>query len=98
MSQDSAIRREVTVKLLKGLHLRPLAMIVRMAMQFDSTITLTNGSKTVNARNQMDLMLLNAGNGSKIVVEAEGADAPQAVEEMARLFDSDFDGDDLIDT
>lgn len=98
MSQGSAIRREVTVKLIKGLHLRPLAMIVRLASQYDSTITLSYSGKTVNARNQMDLMLLNAVQGAKLIVEAEGDDATEAIEAMVDLFNSDFDGDDLIDS
>ena len=96
MSQDSAIRREVTVKLLKGLHLRPFAMIVRLAMKYKSSITLTLGENTVNARSQLELMLLNAAKGAKLILEVEGPDAEQAADAMVALFDSDFDGDDEI--
>jgi phosphocarrier protein len=43
-----------------------------------------------NAKSIMGLLLLAAGQGSKIVIRAEGKDAREAIKELGKLIDGKF--------
>ena len=83
------INKKVTVKNKQGLHARPAALFVQLANKFESEITVRKGKEKVNGKSIMGILMLAAGQGSQIVIEAEGTDAEAAILELERLVSSD---------
>jgi phosphocarrier protein HPr len=69
----------------KGLHARASAKFVQTVERFDAEVRVTRGHETVGGTSIMGLMMLAAGPGTTITVEASGAEAAQAVEALAML-------------
>ncbi len=82
--------REVEIKNRAGLHTRPAAMLVKLSSKYDSEIYLIKDGFTINAKSIIGVMTLAAEFGSKLIIRAEGFDAKDAVESMAKLFDEGF--------
>ena len=94
MMQGSVGRQTVTVNLENGLHLVPCSLIARMARRFPCDVRIIKGDTRVDAKNVLDLMTLNAACGTTLIVEASGDGALEATAEVARLFESGFEGAD----
>jgi phosphocarrier protein len=73
-----------------GIHARPAALFVRTASQFKCEVLVEKDGETVNGKSIMGLMMLAAGPGSRIRVQAEGADAKQATDALATLVNDKF--------
>ena len=73
-----------------GLHARAANMVVQVASNFASTITMDKDGIEANAKSIMGLLLLAAGQGSKVVVRAQGKDAKEAVAEIGKLIEGKF--------
>jgi phosphocarrier protein HPr len=73
-----------------GLHLRAASTLAQALRQFSSAVTLSNGAQQVNARSVTSLMMLGAGQGTKLKVRAEGSDAQEALSALKSLFESRF--------
>jgi len=84
-------RRTVEITNKRGLHARASAKFVKAASGFDAEVRVTKDGQTVDARSIMGLMMLAAGPGSAIDIEAEGDDAEAAVEALCALVESRFD-------
>jgi phosphocarrier protein HPr len=84
------IEREATIVNQEGLHARPAARMVRLASEFDSEIEIAKDGFGVNGKSIMGVMMLAAECGSSILIRADGPDAEQAVEALARLVASGF--------
>jgi len=82
--------REVEIRNRAGLHTRPAAMLVKLSSKYDSEIYLIKDGFTINAKSIIGVMTLAAEFGSKLIIRAEGFDAKNAVESMAKLFDDGF--------
>jgi phosphocarrier protein HPr len=82
---------EFTVSNRLGIHARPAAQFVRVASRFNSDITVEKDSEIVNGKSIMGLMMLAAGQGSKLKVSARGEDARQALDQLGELFTRKFD-------
>ncbi|MFH1359926.1 MAG: HPr family phosphocarrier protein [Candidatus Omnitrophota bacterium] len=76
------VEKEVTILNKQGLHARPAALFVQLAAQFDSNITLIKDSEKVNGKSIMGILMLAAECKSKILLEADGEDAQEAVKEL----------------
>lgn len=85
------VKKELTVANKLGIHARPAAMFVKTANQFDCEVFVEKDGETVNGKSIMGLMMLAAGPGCKIRVQADGADAAQAVHEIEALLKRKFD-------
>lgn len=83
------ISKQVIVKNQQGLHARPAALFVQVANKFDATITVKKGKQKVNGKSIMGILMLAAGQGSEILLEAEGEDAQQAINELERIVSKD---------
>jgi phosphocarrier protein HPr len=78
----------------KGLHARASAKFVQTVERFDAEVKVTRGGETVGGTSIMGLMMLSAGPGSCITVEATGSEAAAAMEALAELVTSRFGEDD----
>jgi phosphocarrier protein HPr len=81
---------EVVVTNKLGLHARPSAKLTATAGRFRAEVWLSRNGKRVNAKSIMGVMMLAAARGSTLVVEAEGADASQAIAAIVELISSGF--------
>ncbi|MDH4191947.1 MAG: HPr family phosphocarrier protein [Betaproteobacteria bacterium] len=73
-----------------GLHARASARLTQVASGFQSEVWLTRNGRRVNAKSIMGVMMLAAGKGSSVTVEAEGADSQAALDALLRLIADRF--------
>ena len=78
------MRKEVEIRIAGGLEARPIAVLVQVASQYESSIYLETEGKRVNAKSIMGMMTLALNAGEKIVVEAVGSDEKAAVEGLEK--------------
>ena len=83
----------VTICNRKGLHARASAKFVKCAERFQATVRVTRDGQTVGGTSIMGLMMLAAGPGSVILLEAEGPQAPEAIEALVALVENGFGED-----
>jgi phosphocarrier protein len=81
---------ELTVVNKLGLHARASAKLTQVANGFKSEVWLARNGRRVNAKSIMGVMMLAAGQGATITVEAEGADAEQALAAIRALLADKF--------
>lgn len=74
------ISKEITIRLENGLEARPVAMLVQVASQFDSSIYLEAGDKKVNAKSIMGMMSLGLDTGEKVNAVIDGSDEEAALD------------------
>ncbi len=72
--------KEITIRLENGLEARPVAMLVQVASQYDSTIYLESEGKKVNAKSIMGMMSLGLDTGEKVTAIVDGSDEDAAIE------------------
>ena len=72
--------KAVKIQLSGGLEARPVAMLVQVASQHDSTVYLESEGKKVNAKSIMGMMSLGLAEGEKITIIANGPDEDAAVD------------------
>ncbi len=84
------ITRDFTINNKLGLHARPSAQITQAASRYASEVWIARNGRRVNAKSIMGVMMLAAGQGSVLTVEADGPDEAQAVEALGTLIDSGF--------
>ncbi|MDN3517370.1 HPr family phosphocarrier protein [Aquisalimonas lutea] len=82
--------REVTIINKLGLHARAAAKFVALAGRFDSVVQVHREGKTVNGKSIMGMMMLAAGRGTTIVLDAEGDDADDALDALEGLVNERF--------
>ncbi len=87
------IVRELVIENRLGLHARPAAMFVRVASKFRSEVWVAKEGEEVNGKSIMGLMMLAAGQGSKLQLRCEGPDAEVAAQELEQLIKSRFNED-----
>ena len=83
--------RTVTIVNALGLHARAAARFVHHAGQFKSQIKITRGSRTVDGKSILGLLLLAAPRGATLEISAEGPDAAAALEALSALVARGFD-------
>jgi phosphotransferase system HPr (HPr) family protein len=76
-----------------GLHLRAAAVFVKVAEGYKSDVTLFNDSNSANGKSIIALVTLAAAKGTPLRVVAEGPDAADAAEVLARLVEDRFGED-----
>ena len=74
------MRKEMVVQIAGGLEARPIAVLVQVASQYESSIYLEAAGKRVNAKSIMGMMTMALKAGEKLVVEATGVDEAVAIE------------------
>jgi len=87
------IAKQVEVMNKVGLHARPAMQFVETAMTFTAVIFVQKvgeGACEVDGKSVMQMITLEAGCGTQLVIKAEGDDAEAAVNALAELFESKF--------
>ena len=94
--EGTAVKNEIRAKGFfivindKGLHTRPSTELVKCATNFKAQVNLIYQDLVVNAKSLLGILTLAATRGSRIKIEAEGEDAPEAVEEIIELARNKF--------
>ena len=73
-----------------GLHARAAAKLTHIATGFQSNIWLSRAGRRVNAKSIMGVMMLAAGKGATVTIEAEGDDAQAALAALTKLIAERF--------
>src|SRR5438045_9737296 len=87
------IEKEITIINRLGLHARPAAMFVRIASRHRSEVWVEKEGEQINGKSIMGLMMLAAGQGSKLTIRCEGPDADRAMQELEELINRRFNED-----
>ena len=74
-----------------GLHARASAKLTQLASKFKSDVWLTRNKRRVNAKSIMGVMMLAAGKGSIVLLEAEGPDEQDCFDALVNLINARFD-------
>ena len=85
---------EVVIPNKKGLHARASAQFVRCTTGFTAEVRVTREGHTVGGTSIMGLMMLAAGQGHTILIEAEGPEAQAALEALIKLVENGFGEED----
>ena len=83
-----SIEAEIVNRL--GLHARAAAKLTHIASGFQSEIWLSRSGRRVNAKSIMGVMMLAAGKGCSVKIDAEGPDADAALAALAKLIADRF--------
>jgi phosphotransferase system HPr (HPr) family protein len=84
------IEKEITIINRLGLAARPAAMFVRIAARYRAEVWVEKDGEQINGKSIMGLMMLAAGQGSKLHIRCEGPDADRAMQELEELIKNRF--------
>jgi phosphocarrier protein HPr len=73
-----------------GLHARPSAALTQAATRFRSDVWLTKGTRRVNGKSIMGVMMLAAARGATLTLEVDGPDEDAALAALVHLIASGF--------
>lgn len=93
-ANSSPLTGRVTISNLKGLHARASAQFVKCAEMFDADIRVSHEGQTVLGTSIMGLMMLAAGKGCTLVIEARGPEARDALDALLALVGAGFNEED----
>ena len=79
------ITKKIRIQIKNGLEARPVAVLVQVASQFDSSIYVECGNKKVNAKSIMGMMALGLDAGEEVVVSADGDDESNAMADIEKF-------------
>lgn len=82
--------RIVTLSNDTGLHVRPATVFMETASRFQATIRVHKAGQAADGKSAISLMLLEAGRGAQLIIEANGEDEVAAADVLAELVESRF--------
>ena len=83
-------QQEVEIVNRLGLHARASAKLTQLATQYASEVWIARGTRRVNAKSIMGVMMLAAAKGAKVTLETSGADEAAAMEALVALIADKF--------
>lgn len=84
------IQQELEIINKLGLHARASAKFTQLAARYRSDVWLTRNERRINGKSIMGVMMLAAGKGARLKLEADGPDEQQAVEALVALINDKF--------
>ena len=84
------IKQEVEIINKLGLHARASTKLTQTASQYTSEVWIERNGRRVNAKSIMGVMMLAAGKGSVVILEADGKDDQAAMEALVGLINNRF--------
>jgi len=85
------IKKKLTIINKLGLHARAAAKLVHLASKYTCKIQIHKGSKKINAKSIMGVMMLAATKGTKLEFVTDGKNEKEAAEKIAKLIKNKFD-------
>lgn len=82
------ISKKITINIPTGLEARPVALLVQVASQYESTVFVECDEKRVNAKSIMGMMTLGLAAGEEVTVITEGPDEVEAMENIEKYLSS----------
>lgn len=82
--------KTISIRNQRGLHARAAAKFVKIADEFDAEISVSKDGQTVSGSSIMGLMMLAAGIGTSITINANGNQAVEALAALEQLIDNKF--------
>lgn len=80
--------KKILIQIPTGLEARPVALLVQVASQYESSIYIECEDKKVNAKSIMGMMSLGLAAGEEVVVTATGSDEESAIEGIEKYLSS----------
>ena len=87
---EESVEKKFVIKNKLGLHARPAALFVQATSKYNCDIFVRKGKQKVNGKSIMGLMMLAAGQGTTLTIEAVGPEAKRAVLEIEKLVNGNF--------
>ena len=84
------ITKNITISNKLGLHARASAKLTKTAGGFPCNVWISKGDRRVNAKSIMGVMMLAAGIGSEVTLEADGDPEQAAMDALENLFNDKF--------
>ena len=78
------ITKKIQIQLQNGLEARPVAVLVQVASQYNSSIYVECDDRKVNAKSIMGMMTLGLTAGEEVVVSANGDDEQTAMDDIVQ--------------
>lgn len=75
-------KKEIKVRMKRGVDARPTAMLVQVASQFQSEVYVECDNKRMNAKSIMGMMALGLNSGEEVTVSTNGTDEKEAMEKI----------------
>ena len=83
-------QREIEIVNKLGLHARASAKLTQLASRFQSDVHIARNGRRVNAKSIMGVMMLAAGKGARVILETDGPDEEEAMDQLVALIDDCF--------
>lgn len=87
---EKSVTRDVYIVNPQGIHLRPADLFAKCANQFKCEIRIMKGSDRFDGKSVLSLLTLAAVQGTQLTLQAEGADAEDALNALAQLVAQGF--------
>jgi phosphocarrier protein len=84
------VQQEIEIVNKLGLHARASAKLTQLAAKYKSEVWMSRNKRRVNAKSIMGVMMLAAGKGAMVMLEAEGADEQECMAALAALINDKF--------
>ncbi|MDB5728350.1 MAG: ptsH [Noviherbaspirillum sp.] len=84
------IQKEIEIVNKLGLHARASAKLTQLAAKFQSEVWMARNKRRVNAKSIMGVMMLAAGKGATVTLEADGPDEQECFAALAELIQNKF--------
>ncbi len=84
------IKTTATISNKLGLHARASAKLTKLAGSFACDVWMARNGRRINAKSIMGVMMLAAGLGSEVEIEADGPDEQQAMDALLALINDKF--------
>ncbi len=78
------LSKKITIKIPSGLEARPVALLVQVASQYESSVYVACEDKKVNAKSIMGMMSLGLAAGDEADIIVEGSDEESAMENIVK--------------
>lgn len=73
-----------------GVHARASAKLTQLASRYKSEVWMSHNNQRVNAKSIMGVMMLAAGQGSTVLLEADGVDEVACIQALEELINNRF--------
>jgi phosphocarrier protein len=84
------IKKEVVLTNKLGIHVRPASLIAKTSSRYKSNFLIRKDNTEVNGKSVMGVMMLAAGQGTKLELIVDGVDEKELIQEIVQLFENNF--------